>query len=70
MSDISSQPIRQVAIWILVALTFRKSESSNISLVVLDKLAFRLDQSETVNRKHNDVQKTVPNDSGFVQVKS
>ena len=40
MGDISSQPIRQVAIWISVALTSWKSESSNISSVVLEKLLF------------------------------
>ena len=37
---ICSQPIRQVAIWISVAPTSWKSESSNVSLVVLDKLLF------------------------------
>ena len=40
MGDISTQPIRQVAIWILVALTSWKSESSNIGLVVFDKLKY------------------------------
>ena len=40
MGDISTKPIRQVAIWILVALTSWKSESSNIGLVVLEKLQF------------------------------
>ena len=37
---ICPQPIRHVAIWISVAPTSWKSESSNVSLVVLDKLLF------------------------------
>ena len=32
--------IRQVAIWIPVTVTHWRSESSNVSLVVLDKLIF------------------------------